>query len=1123
MGIFSGGSFPTSGGTVIITQDGYQTLNLTGNILTISGSNSSVDLSSYLDDTNTTNTSLTLNASNVLTLTDSDSGTVTVDLTSLVTAAGGTAESTHIPVKNTSGATITKGTPVYITGNVGSSNRLQIAPADASDPAKMPAIGLLETDLINNAEGYVVQGGYLTNITTDIIDGTSTSSNDTVYVKVGGGITMTKPTGSTNYIQNIAKVARVGSGSSGSLIVSSILRTNDIPNLADGQVWVGSTTYPVSTDFNLQEVTDGGNTTTNDITIGGGGTTATDAVLILDGGNASGGEAYISLQRNSVGGFLLNHSDSSIQVRGTTDLPMYFYTNNSIKQTILSNGNIGIGTTTPGEKLEVAGNILLTTNTGASRTLYTGGDTNLHIQTNTGDVKILSSNGGNNLMTLLNGGNIGINESSPDAKLHIVGSGNTSGTTALLVENSSGDDLLQITDGGNAIMNVNYLQLDEFVGGRYLKIAPAISGDTHKIESNSGSDIVVSSSNGNTLIIGGDGQHTFPQYTSTNFDGTPTSFLGVDASGNVVKTTSAGVLTPTLQQVTTAGNTTTDDVGIQMSNPVSALHIGDGNNTLSSALYTTDIVNVSAQNTAPGVNIISAGTSQYNRGVFKATRAKGSLATPLTVVNNDYVFSLLGAAYNGTANYATAGVEMFVDGTVTSTLVPQRIEFQTGTGTSRSTRMTIKSSGDVKVGGGSPSAKFHILSKGTTSATTGLLVESNIGTDLLKVTDDGAVQLGVYGSGTFTGTAAYTLAVDSSGNIIETSGGGGGTPDLDAVTTAGNTTTNSITIGSATAGTAKVNIVGADATDANDALLVENSSGNDLFKITNSGNFYMSHATRTNSIVINNVDTTGTGTYSTILGYQAADGTNVNGLYLTAIGTRAAQIANGGTYSVAVGMNAARNCQGFSSSVVVGMNAVNGSQGFSNSVAVGRSAAEQSKLNYSTVVGYYAGRALGTTQRNYNTYIGWNVASSSNNESGNTFIGAYLQTSSTEALNNTVIIGSYNQERLRIDSTGKFKFDSYGSGSFTGTATVNLEADSSGNVIERLEERGTFSGTTDSGGRLNISHSIGVTPTIAMITTDAVGGSTIVTASVISKTSTTVTIITNQASTAISGYYIFSE
>jgi len=144
-----------------------------------------------------------------------------------------------IPVKNTHTASIAKGTPVYITGNVGSSERLQIAPADASNSAKMPAAGLLLTTLAVNAEGYVITGGYLRNLTTDTIDGTSTSSNDTVYVKAGGGLTMTKPTGS-NLIQNIAKVARSASANAGSLLVSSILRTNDVPNITNDYFWLGN-------------------------------------------------------------------------------------------------------------------------------------------------------------------------------------------------------------------------------------------------------------------------------------------------------------------------------------------------------------------------------------------------------------------------------------------------------------------------------------------------------------------------------------------------------------------------------------------------------------------------------------------------------------------------------------------------------------------------------------------------------------------------------------------------------------------------------------------------------------------------------------------------------------------
>ena len=168
----------------------------------------------------------------------------------------GDTERVHIACKNTSGATITKGTPVYITGTVGTSFIIEIAPADAGDKAKMPAVGLLETDLANNAEGYVIVSGVLKNLTTDPLstgDGTP-SSNDTVYVKVGGGLTKTKPTTSANLIQNVGKVGRVNSASAGSIAVSTIMRTNDVPNLATGKVFVGATDYTTaSTVVDLDE------------------------------------------------------------------------------------------------------------------------------------------------------------------------------------------------------------------------------------------------------------------------------------------------------------------------------------------------------------------------------------------------------------------------------------------------------------------------------------------------------------------------------------------------------------------------------------------------------------------------------------------------------------------------------------------------------------------------------------------------------------------------------------------------------------------------------------------------------------------------------------------------------
>lgn len=166
-------------------------------------------------------------------------------------------ESVKVACKNTSGSTITKGTPVYITGTVGSSYVIEIAGADASNISKMPAVGLLETDLANNGEGYVITGGVLKNLITDPIDSSTPSSNDTIYVKSGGGLTLTKPSG-TNYIQNIGKVGRVNSSNAGSIVVSSIMRTNDVPaplfvDVANQKVGIGDSTPGVSLDINATD------------------------------------------------------------------------------------------------------------------------------------------------------------------------------------------------------------------------------------------------------------------------------------------------------------------------------------------------------------------------------------------------------------------------------------------------------------------------------------------------------------------------------------------------------------------------------------------------------------------------------------------------------------------------------------------------------------------------------------------------------------------------------------------------------------------------------------------------------------------------------------------------------
>jgi len=64
---------------------------------------------------------------------------------------------------------------------------------------------------------------------------------------------------------------------------------------------------------------------------------------------------------------------------------------------------------------------------------------------------LVEDSSGSDLLRVFNDGNvgIGINGITPAAKLHVKGTGTTSGTTALLVQNSTPAELFKITDDGS--------------------------------------------------------------------------------------------------------------------------------------------------------------------------------------------------------------------------------------------------------------------------------------------------------------------------------------------------------------------------------------------------------------------------------------------------------------------------------------------------------------------------------------------------------------------------------------------------------------------------------------------------------------------------------------------------
>jgi hypothetical protein len=149
-------------------------------------------------------------------------------------------------------------------------------------------------------------------------------------------------------------------------------------------------------------------------------------------------------------------------------------------------------------------------------------------------------------------------------------------------------------------------------------------------------------------------------------------------------------------------------VGIGTTNPQVPLQIAYTPQPVAPALITSDVVVISAQNTAPGFAFAVAGNTGGARGVFKATRARGTLESPTAPGNNDAVFSLLGAIYDGVAVRATAQIQMDVDGVVEEEVAPQRISFWTGLTNSRSERMRISAGGNVGIATTNPQYALHV-------------------------------------------------------------------------------------------------------------------------------------------------------------------------------------------------------------------------------------------------------------------------------------------------------------------------------------------------------------------------------------------------------------------------------
>nr|DAL01345.1 MAG TPA: L-shaped tail fiber protein [Crassvirales sp.] len=179
---------------------------------------------------------------------------------------------------------------------------------------------------------------------------------------------------------------------------------------------------------------------------------------------------------------------------------------------------------------------------------------------------------------------------------------------------------------------------------------------------------------------------------------------------------------------------------------------GDTSGTVSGVAVNAKFC-VKSEGSVSGAGFVYANdTTAANGSVVYACRSRGTIASPTAVVSGDRIASLIFAGNDGTDLALAAQINIEVDGTVGANDMPGRINFLT-------------------------------TPDGTQAPT-----------EKMRIANDGKLKFNSYGSGTITGTPAYNLGVDASGNVIELPGGvidGAGTASYVPKWTDANTLGNS--------------------------------------------------------------------------------------------------------------------------------------------------------------------------------------------------------------------------------------------------------------------------------------------------------------------------------------------
>ena len=490
----------------------------------------------------------------------------------------------------------------------------------------------------------------------------------------------------------------------------------------------------------------------------------TNAILTLQGGSGYG---FIRMYGNSSAVEMQIDAHSSNSNAGTvgtfTNHPVYIKTNNTTKISVLTNGNVGIGTTSPIAKLDVNGTSNFAANVyhsiGGQKFFAGSGGTHAYIYTGTTALNFINGNDTSTLMTILNGGNVGIGSTSPGGKLDVVygggtsNFGSTSGGNNFVWSRSSGGSISLFAGGATGIVSTSDIRfiVNQTYGSENFAVSAIIASDGNVGIGTTAParKLDVSGSAIRSFVTAGSVEPGFiVDYPSSN--GYGAFFVHVNGTrrwriGSVGDTNLEPALnfwqegTGSRMIINNLGN-----VGIGTSTPSANLDV------VSSASTTTYIRGSSSAlrflSYSDGTNWIQSGTSTSNssadlifssmNGVSQWMRIQGSsgnvgigTSSPRQILHLNGSI-LLDGIQNGYEQSATRGIgygsnsgAVSVDGfsgmDIQSVNAPapnggnysQNVRFWAhhyGTGTGNTPRMVIQYNGNVGIGTTSPGGKLEI-------------------------------------------------------------------------------------------------------------------------------------------------------------------------------------------------------------------------------------------------------------------------------------------------------------------------------------------------------------------------------------------------------------------------------